>query len=190
MAGLYKHRRTESIDVPYSFRCEQCMRDSGLLKARISADAEMRSNFRNLSSAKQRRLRRAAHANLVRTVKSAYAQAEKKHIYCKDFKDECPYCDRPQSWAISRAKKNMFSTPVIFVMLGAIFGAGCYFFSGVENAQTIAFIMAGSFGAIALAVLVARLARLRKKKKEISPAARRNLPVIDWRSVRNILNER
>ena len=37
MASYYKHKRTESIDVPYSFRCEQCMQDSGPLTATISA---------------------------------------------------------------------------------------------------------------------------------------------------------
>ena len=47
MSTYYKHTKTETVEVPYSFRCEQCLKDSGPLHAIISgAQAEMNSNFK------------------------------------------------------------------------------------------------------------------------------------------------
>lgn len=189
MGSYYKHKRRESIDVPYSFRCEQCMQDSGPLTATISAEAELNSNFKNLNEKKQEQLRNMAHKNLVHEVKEAHKNAEEKQIYVKAFKDECPHCHKPQSWAISGAKNDMFNTPIVCVILGLIIGAGCYFFSGVENAMTLAI---GAFAVccvIGLVVLVVNMAKIGSKKKQTSTAAQQFTPVIEWRAVQNILNE-
>ena len=138
MGSYYRHRKTESVDVPYSFRCEQCMKDSGTLKATITGmEAEMNSNFKTLNEKNQKKLDELAHDKLVREVKEVHRNATEKQIYSKVFKDECPYCHKPQSWAISGAKDDMFSTPIVCVILGIIIGGGCYFFSGVENNLTI-----------------------------------------------------
>ena len=57
MGSYYRHRKTESVDVPYSFRCEQCMKDSGTLKATITGmEAEMNSNFKTLNEKNQKKL--------------------------------------------------------------------------------------------------------------------------------------
>lgn len=189
MGSYYKHKRTESIDVPYSFRCEQCMKDSGPLKATISAEAETNSNFKELSDAKQKKLSEAAHANLVREVRAAHSNAVEKQIYCKAFRDECPHCHKPQSWAVSGAKKDMFSTPVVLVILGIIIGAGCYFFSGVDNPGTIAIGAVGIFCVIALCVLVVNMIKVGSKQRQTSSAAQQNTPVIEWRAVQHILDE-
>lgn len=188
MGTYYKHKRTESVDVPYSFRCEQCMQDSGPLTATISAQAELNSNFKNLNEKKQEKLRETAHENLVREVREAHKNAEEKQIYCKAFKDECPHCHKPQSWAISGAKNDMFNTPIVCVILGIIIGAGCYFFSGVENAMTIALAAFGICCVIALAVLVHNMIKISGKKKQTSTAIQQNTPVIEWRAVQNILD--
>ena len=190
MGSYYKHTKTETIDVPYSFQCEQCMKESGTRKATISGmKAEINSNFKTLNDKKQQQLNEMAHANLVRAVKEAHSNATQKQIYSLDFKDECPYCHKPQSWAISGAKNEMFSTPIVCVILGIIIGAGCYFFSGVENNLTIALAAAGICFALAVGSLVLNIANIEKKKRQISPSARKNLPVIAWDSVQNILQE-
>lgn len=93
MGTYYKHKKKESVDVPYSFRCEQCMKDSGTLKATISGmEAEMNSNFKSLNDKNQKKLDEIAHKYLVREVKEVYQNATEKQIYAKAFKDECPYC--------------------------------------------------------------------------------------------------
>ena len=49
MGSYYKHKKKETIDVSYSFRCEQCMKESGTLKATISGmEAEINSNYKTL----------------------------------------------------------------------------------------------------------------------------------------------
>lgn len=189
MGSYYKHKRRESIDVPYSFRCEQCMQDSGPLNATITAEAEINSNFKSLSEKKQEQLRDMAHKNLVHEVREAHKKAEEKQIFVKAFKDECPHCHKPQSWAISGAKNEMFNTPIVCVILGLIIGACCYFFSGLENAMTLAI---GAFAiccVIGLVVLVVNMVKIGSKKKQTSTAAQQFTPVIEWRAVQNILNE-
>ena len=57
MGTYYKHRKTESIKVPYSFRCEQCMKESGPLTATISGmEATINSNFKNLDEKREQKL--------------------------------------------------------------------------------------------------------------------------------------
>ena len=81
MGTYFRHTKKESVDVPYSFRCEQCMKDSGTLKATISGmEAEMNSNFKTLNEKNQKKLDEIAHTYLVREVKEVYRNATEKHI--------------------------------------------------------------------------------------------------------------
>lgn len=184
-------KATASIDVPYFFICEQCMRDSGPLNATISAQAQLKT-FRfvgPLSDKQLQKLRSAAHRNLVRTVKAARADAEKREIYSPAFYDVCPYCRSPQSWAVGVMKKNMLSIPIVLLLLGIIFGAGCYFLSAAENAKIIAIILGAAFLLGAAGVLTLNILRVKSKLDQLSPVTKRNIPVIDWRAVQNILSE-
>lgn len=191
MGSYYKHKKTETIDVPYSFRCEQCMKDSGPLKAAISGmQAEINSNFKNLNDKKTQKLNEMAHANLVTAVKEAHRNATEKQIYSSAFKDDCPHCHKPQSWAISGAKNNMFNTPIVCVILGIILGAGCYFFAEVENSTTIAIAVAGICFVLAAGSLVVNIIKIESKKKQTSTSLQKNVPVIEWSAVQHILNEK
>ena len=146
MSTYYKHTKKETADVPFTFRCEQCMKESGTLKATISGmEAEINSNYKTLDDKKQNKLNEMAHNNLVSAVKEAYSNATGKHIFVKAFKDECPHCHKPQTWGISGIQNDMFGTPIVCVILGIILGAGCYFFSGVENNLMIAVAAAGIY---------------------------------------------
>ena len=80
------------------------MKDSGTLTATISGmEAEINSNYKQLEAKKQKKLDEHAHQNLVRAAKEAYTNATEKQIYSKAFKDECPHCHKPQSWAVSES---------------------------------------------------------------------------------------
>ena len=57
MSTYYKHKRTASVDIPYSFTCEQCMKDSGTLSATIEVDATINSNHRELEANKDEKLK-------------------------------------------------------------------------------------------------------------------------------------
>lgn len=190
MGTYYRHRKTESVEVPYSFRCEQCMKDSGTLKATITGmEAEMNSNFKTLNEKNRKKLDEIAHTYLVREVKEVHRNATEKNIYSKVFKDECPYCHKPQSWAISGAKDDMFGTPIVCVILGIIIGAGCYFFSGVENNLTIALVAAGICLALAAGSLILNIIKIQNKKKQTATVVQKNVPVIEWDAVDHILGE-
>lgn len=190
MGTYYKHRKTESIKVPYSFRCEQCMKESGPLTATISGmEATINSNFKNLDEKREQKLGKMAHENLVSAVKEAHQNATGKNIYVKAFIDECPHCHKPQSWAVSGLKNDMFSTPIVCVILGIILGAGCYFFADVENSLTIAIAAAGICFVLAIGILLLNVIKVSSKKKQTSTATQKNTPVIEWSAVQNILNE-
>lgn len=190
MSTYYKHTKKETVDVPFTFRCEQCMQESGLKFATIAGmQAEINSNFKNLDAKKQEKLNEIAHKNLVREVKETYRNATEKNIYSKVFKDECPHCHKPQSWAISGAKDQMFSTPIVCIILGIIIGAGCYFFSGVDNNLTIALVAGGICFALAAGSLILNIAKIAVKKKQTANVLQKNVPVIEWNAVQNLLNE-
>lgn len=190
MGTYYKHTKTEKVDVPYSFCCEQCMKDSGPMVAVICGmEAEINSNFKKLDDKKQQKLNEMAHEKLVRAVKDAHRNATEKQIYVKAFKDQCPFCGKPQSWAVSGIKNEMFSTPVVCVILGLIVAAGCYFFVE-DDLHTIIAIVAAGIGLVAGAgSLLFNVMKVQRKKKQTSTAAQKNVPVIEWNAVQYLLNE-
>ncbi len=190
MGTYYKHTKTETIEVPYSFRCEQCMKDSGSLQATISGmEAEINSNFKKLDDKKQRKLEDMAHANLVKAVKGIYKDATEKQIYSKAFRDKCPYCDQPQSWAVSGIKKERYSTPVVCLILGVILGIGCYFCIETESNLTIALAATGICLVLSIGSFILNSIKIASKQRKTSDPLQKNLPVIEWNAVRDILNE-
>ena len=86
-------------------------------------------------------------------------------------------------------KNDMFSTPIVCVILGIILGAGCYFFADVENSLTIAIAAAGICFVLAIGILLLNVIKVSSKKKQTSTATQKNTPVIEWSAVQNILNE-
>lgn len=189
MSTYYKHTRTASVDIPYSFTCEQCMKDSGPLSATIEVNATMNSNHRVLEANREERLQNNVHAKLVREVKSAHENAMEKQIFIRAFKDKCPHCQQPQSWAVSGLKDELFTWPIALVIVGVVVGLGCYFFTDVENNMMIAMIAAGICFALAIGTLVFNMIRISNKKKKTSTSLQKNVPVIDWSAVSNLLNE-
>ena len=103
MGSYYKHTATQSVKVPYSFRCEQCLKDSGPLEAVISGSSRLNSYSKSLSDREQAKLNKMVRAALIRELRRAYQEAEEHHRY-PAFADECPHCHRPQSWAIAPGK--------------------------------------------------------------------------------------
>ncbi len=83
----------------------------------------------------------------------------------------------------------MFNTPIVCVILGLIIGAGCYFFSGMENAMALAVGAFAICSVIGLVVLIVNAAKIASKKKKTSAAAQQFTPVIEWRAVQHFLNE-
>ena len=191
MGTYYRHKKSETIDVPYSFKCEQCMKDSGPLKATIKGmEAEINSNYRELEYNKQQKLNEMAHNNLVGEVKTAYKNATEKNIFNKAFKDECPHCHKPQSWAVSGIKDDLFGNSIVSLIVGVIVAAGCYFFSGVDNAMTIAIAAFGISVVVAIGFFAVNFAKMSSKKKKTANVTQRNVPVIEWSAVQSILDEK
>lgn len=193
MGSYYKHKRSEKVEVPYSFQCESCGKDSGPLKAvLIGTEATDNSNFKTLSQDREDKLRKRAHEFLVRKVKDTYRDTEEKKIFPTEFRDQCPHCQKPQSWAVSGLKKKMFDNPIACVGVGAIFAVivviGHYFSDEEYMTLTLA---AGIFGVgvlAAAACLVWNLVKISMKNKKTA-VGMHNYPVIDWSGVQSLLNE-
>lgn len=180
MSTYYRHKKTESIDVPYSFKCEQCMQDSGPLKATIKGmEAEVNSNSGTLNANNQQKLNNKAHVNLVNAVRAAHYNATEKQM------DECPHCHKPQSWAVSGLKDDMFGTPAVCFFVGLIFAVGCYFYN--HSYLNIALVIGGIGLAAAVVTLLWNIVKISSKKKKTANVMQRNVPVIEWSAVQNLL---
>ena len=69
MSTYYKHKRTERVDVPYSFQCEQCGKESGLQTATVVGEEAIHNSYSStLSEIDKKKLMDKAHANLVKRI--------------------------------------------------------------------------------------------------------------------------
>lgn len=192
MGSYYRHTRSEKAEVPYSFQCEHCGKDSGILHAVIvGTEATENSNFKTLKPERDKKLCQRAHENLVHKLKEVRKDTEEK-IYAKEFLDKCPSCQEPQSWAVAGLKKKMFENPIVCLCVGAVIAVIAvlaHYFTDMEYMTLTA--AAGIFGAgviAAAACLVWNVVKLNSKTKKTA-SGNRNLPTIDWSAVQNLLDE-
>ena len=193
MGTYYRHTRTERAEVPYSFQCEHCGQESGLLRAVIvGPDATYNSNFKTLSPDREEKLSKEAHGKLVQKMKETHKDAVENKIFSKDFNDQCPFCHQPQSWAVSGMRKKMYENPSVCLGVGtfiALIAVVCHYVGDMEY-MTLS-VAAGIFAvgaAAALGSLVWNVIKLQQKIKKTASGVQR-LPVIDWDAVQNLLNE-
>lgn len=193
MGTYYRHTRSEKAEVPYSFQCEHCGKDSGPMRAVINGpEATFNSNFKTINPDRESKLCKEAHENLVRELKSIHKNTVEKKIFSTDFHDECPYCHQPQSWAVSGLKNKMFENPIVCLGVGtiiAVIAVLVYYFGDVEY-MTLS-LAAGIFGVGVVAAagcLVWNVIKINSKVKKTSSGVQRT-PVIDWGAVQNLLNE-
>lgn len=193
MGSYYRHTRSEKAEVPYSFRCEHCGKESGSLRAVIvGTEATDNSNFKTLKPEREEKLCRRAHENLVRKIKEVHRNASEQKIFSGEFHDQCPYCHQPQSWAVAGLKKKMFENPIVCLGVAAVISViaviGHYFTDMEYMTLTMA---AGIFavGVVAAAgCLVWNIVKINAKSKKTA-GGMQNLPAIDWSAVQNLLNE-
>lgn len=196
MSSYYKHTRTESAKVPYSFRCEQCMKDSGTLQATIvGMEATHNSMSRSLSAKEEAKLQEEAFQKLKNTLQEAYENAEGKHIYVKGFNDICPHCGKPQSWAVANLKNKLFENSIVSIIVGLIFAVGSYFYIKSEgNRFEESWLYGVPIGIMAVAVLIAagflvfNIIKMNSKMKKTASVMQKNLPDIDWSAVEGMID--
>ncbi len=124
MGSYYEHKRTESVKLPYSFRCEHCMSDSGPLWATVAGYGTKDSLSKRVSEKDEEKIRKEAHRHLVMVLKRIHKDIVQKQVFTAIFTDECPHCHKPQSWGISIAKENMYTGAVVFPIMGFFFSVG------------------------------------------------------------------
>lgn len=194
--ACYKHRITETVELPYSFQCESCGKDSGSLIALIFADSLDANYTKDLSAQQKEKLCREAHKNLVKELRNVHKDVVEKQIYPTEFHDNCPFCHEPQSWAVSGLIKLKYDNPVGVLGAGAFFGLWLLFLYFIENDPVMKTILlcttVGVFAAGALSAIGCLIWNIRKidlKTKQTSSGVR-HLPVIEWGVVQHLLDER
>ena len=189
MASYYKHTQKQSVNVPYSFRCEQCHQDSGPLEAVITGEGEVDNYRKDLLDSEKAKLEKRAHSALVQALQKAHRDAEEKQIYSSDFRDECPHCHQPQSWAIAQMKSDQFTGPTTALIVALICSLGTYFFSDTQSIHLSLGIFA--VGVVVAGVLLARnRMKIGAKQKVASTAMEHERPTIHWEVVQDLLDEK
>lgn len=192
MGSYYRHTRSEKAEVPYSFQCEHCGKDTGRLRATIMGEATENSNFKTLNPDREQKLCQRAHDNLVHELKSVHKDATEKNIISTKFNDQCPNCHQPQSWAVSGLKNKMFENPIICLGVGAIFSViavlGHYFSDMEYLTLPMAAALFGVGVAAAAVCLIWNVIKINSKSKKTATGMH-NLPKIEWSAVSNLLEE-
>ncbi len=186
--SYYEHKRTESVKLPYSFRCEHCMSDSGPLWATVAGYGTKDSLSKRVSDKDEEKMRKKAHKQLVMVLKRIHKDIVQKQAFTAIFTDECPHCHKPQSWGISILKDDLYTTPGGFLLAGAFF-IGCsligYDFKNIPLTVGIAVVTV-----VAVVIsLIWNINKINKKKKMLATAVQKNLPVIEWEAVQYLLDE-
>lgn len=190
----YEHKRVKDTWVPYSFQCENCMKNVGNLNAHIiGQEATRNSNFKQLRDDQAKELEERAHQYLVAEVKEVYKDATEKNIYSTAFVDECPYCHKSQSWGVSGLKKKRFDTPIVIFGVGIVFFVVAlvahYLSDSMDIPLPIAFGILGVGFAGAVISFIWNTIKISKKIKETSANGEKHVPNIDWSKVQGLLNE-
>jgi hypothetical protein len=196
MGSYYKHTRTESAKVPYSFRCEQCMKDSGTRQATIVGNEAVHNSMsRKISQKEEANMQKEAFQKLKNALQEAYENAEGKHIYAKEFNDICPHCGKPQSWAVANLKNKLFENSIVSVIVGLIFAVGSYFYIKSEPGRFEESWQLGvPIGIMAVAVLIAillfaiNMVKMSSKNKKTANVMQKNLPDIQWDAVEGMID--
>lgn len=196
MSSYYKHTRTESAKVPYSFRCEQCMKDSGERQATITGNEAIHNSMsRSLSQKEETKLQEEAFQKLKNGLQEAYENAEKKHIYHTAFNDTCPHCGKPQSWAVANLKNKLFENSIVSILVGLIFSVIGYFYIKNEPGRFEESWQLGlPIGIMAVAVVIAvgflvfNVIKMNSKQKKTANVMQKNLPEIDWSAVEGMID--
>lgn len=192
MGSYYEHKRTESVKIPYSFRCEQCMNDSGVMWATVGGYGTKNSIFKEVGPQSEEKMRKEAHKDLVRRIKRLHKDIVEKQAYTEIFTDECPHCHKPQSWGISIAKDGMIAVPLVYLVMGIFFGVVILIGQKDDLDYITISIAVGimALGAVATVVsLLRNISKVNKKKKITDTAMQKNLPVIKWETVQYLLDE-
>lgn len=191
--SYYEHKRTESIKLPYSFRCEHCMNDSGPMFATITGSGIKNSLSKKVNDKDEEKMRRDAHKDLVRAVRQLHKDIVQKQEYTAIFTDECPHCHKPQSWGISIVREGMFAGPLAFLIFGIFIGTVSLIAQKTGDMDYMTTPIAlgiMALGAVAAAInLLWNICKVNKKKKMTATAMQKNLPTIEWAAVQSLLNE-
>ncbi|MCI8589146.1 MAG: hypothetical protein HFE77_00285 [Clostridiales bacterium] len=194
MSVYYKHTRSEDIDIPYTFKCEQCGAGSGPLHAHIVGDkAVYNSNFKTIKEERNQKLCAEAHQKLVNKVKEVYQNATEKEIYSPEFKDVCPHCKARQSWSVSGLKKNLFELPLIVFFVGAIITIVAFIAHYQPDFEYITmnaiYGMIGASVLAAAACLVFNIVNLKIRQSKVLNNREQNKPQIDWKNAEQLFRE-
>lgn len=191
MSSYYEHKRTESVKLPYSFKCEHCGNDSGPMWAIVTGSGTKDSHFKEVSEKSEEKMRREAHKDLVRVIKQLQKNIVQKQEYTEIFTYECPHCHKPQSWGISIVKSGMIAGPLAYFLFGIFLGVVALFAQDKGDSWRIP----SAVGIMAVGVIVTAISlawniiKVNKKKKIIDTAVQKNPPVIDWQAVQYLLDE-
>ena len=193
MSSYYLHTRTESVELPYSFQCEQCGQESGTRRVTVTGEAEEKNFRKQLNDAEEDRLHEKAHADLVVKVSEIYKSVTEKQIIPTDFSDKCPHCQKPQSWALAGLKKKMFENPIVCLAVGAFFAVLALLgrnFADMDYVTTPIIIGIFAAGVVAaLGTLLWNIIKIQSTVKKTTLSLQKRLPVIQWEAVRHLLNE-
>lgn len=195
MGSYYEHKRKLSVEIPYSFCCESCGKDSGPMNAHVEVEATVNNQRKQLNQKEEDTLKEKTEKLLSDEVRDIHKDVSEKNVYPVNFVDKCPHCGAPQSWAVSGLKKKMYSTPSVILLVGIFIGVIGLIGGHADKdmaymTPTLCFGIMGLGAVAALVSLLINMAKIRSKTKATSGSMGSNKPNIQWEAVQHIMDGR
>ena len=153
MAKNKRRSSVHKIEIPYSFRCESCLQDSGeLLFVLTIANAAQKNTIKAKGAPKakltrEENVRKNVAGEVAMTMRNAYDQG----IYPPGVRDICPHCKSTQSWALAGLKSRRYLGFAVLVCMGVL--GGLYVLANPEGALKLNMAQRGIIAALVFVVL-------------------------------------
>lgn len=103
-----------------------------------------------------------------------------------------PYCQIPQSWAVSGMKNDLLTTPSVLAILGVLIGGGYWLYGQFIEKRSdlrVSLVLGGIFIVASMGSLLYNYFKVRVKMKKTDAVLNNNVPTIHWEDAQDLIEE-
>lgn len=186
MAGVYTEIKEKvSHTIYYSYVCQHCGKESGMLSEELTASATKRKDGYNAKFSDKDRS--GVYEKAVERLQTKFddRRAKAAEGNYSDFYGVCPHCGKSQKWSVGSFSKDVIGATLLLTFGVAFFGLGItiVLYALLENfvSAKVAFTIYGVIVAIACGGSFALTLKIWiKNKRDTKGITNGSIPEINW----------